>query len=145
MAQTIEQALATATLYSDDYLYRFVKLPINAVTAAAGVIAEAGNPFSALLFDKDELTLMIEDEDFEHFKKRLPGHVVSEIRYRLITFDVELEPTLIGFIAHISAALAEAQISIMPFAAYSRDHIFVSEADFERAMTILNALKTKAS
>ncbi len=142
MGQTIEEALQAATLYSDDYVYRFVKLPKNGITAAAGVIAEAGNPFSALLLDKDEITLMIEDEDFEQFKKRLLDHEVSEIGYRLITFDVELEPTLVGFMAHISSALAKAGISLMPFAAYSRDHIFVSEAHFEEAMTILEALKT---
>jgi len=142
MAQTVETALAAATLYSDDYLYRFVKLPVNGVTAAAGVIAQAGNPFSALLLDKDEITLMIEDEDFEEFKKRLLDHNVSDIRYRLITFDVELEPTLIGFMAHISTALAKANISIMPFAAFSRDHIFVNENDFERAIDILEQLKT---
>lgn len=145
MGQTIAEALQAATLYSDEYIYRFIKLPKNGITAAAGVIAQAGNPFSALLLDKDEITLMLEDEDFEQFKKRLIDHDVSEIGYRLITFDVELEPTLVGFMAHISTALAEAGISLMPFAAYSRDHIFVSEAQFEQAMTILEALKTKAS
>ena len=142
MGQTIAEALQAATLYSDDYIYRFIKLPKNGITAAAGVIAQAGNPFSALLLDKDEITLMIEDEDFEQFKKRLLEHEVSEIGYRLITFDVELEPTLVGFMAHISTALAEAGISLMPFAAYSRDHIFVSEDHFEQAMTILDSLKT---
>lgn len=143
MAQTIAEALQTAELYSDDYVYRFVKLPKNGIVAAAGVIAQAGNPFSALLLDKDEITLMIEDEDFEQFKKRLLDHEVGKVGYRLITFDVELEPTLVGFMAHISTALAGENISLMPFAAYSRDHIFVGEADFERAMTILEALKTK--
>lgn len=142
MVQTLEQALQDAVLYSDDYLYRFVKLPVNAITAAAGVVAQAGNPFSALLLDKDEVTLMIEDEDFEEFKKRLLDHEVSDVRYRLITFDIELEPTLIGFMAHISTALANANISLMPFAAYSRDHIFVNEVDFDKAITILENLKT---
>lgn len=142
MVQTVEQALQDAVLYNDDYLYRFVKLPVNAITAAAGVVAQAGNPFSALLLDKDEVTLMIEDEDFEEFKKRLLDHEVSDVRYRLITFDIELEPNLIGFMAHISTALANANISLMPFAAYSRDHIFVNEADFDKAITILEKLKT---
>lgn len=143
MGQAVEEALNAATLYSDDYVYRFVKLPVKGITAAAGVIAEAGNPFSALLFDKDEITLMIEDEDFEHYKKRLLGHEVSAIKYRLITFDIELEPTLVGFMAYISSALAEADISLMPFAAYSRDHIFVNVDDFDKAITILNELKMK--
>lgn len=144
MPQTLEEALQNAVLYSDDYIYRFVKLPVNAITAAAGVIAQAGNPFSALLLDKDEVTLMIEDEDFHEFKKRLLDHEVSEVRYRLITFDIELEPTLIGFMAQVSTALASQNISLMPFAAYSRDHIFVNEDDFDRAITILENLKTSS-
>ncbi|GAB5489944.1 MAG: hypothetical protein Phog2KO_01590 [Phototrophicaceae bacterium] len=142
MAQTVKQALKDAPLYSDDYIYRFVKLPINAITAAAGVIAQAGNPFSALLLDKDEVTLMIEDEDFDEFKKRLLDHEVSSVKYRLITFDLELEPTLVGFMAYVSTSLAEAGISLMPFAAYSRDHIFVNEDDFDKAIAILENLKT---
>lgn len=142
MVQTVKQALKDAPLYSDDYIYRFVKLPINAITAAAGVIAQAGNPFSALLLDKDEVTLMIEDEDFEQFKKRLIDHEISSVKYRLITFDLELEPTLVGFMAYVSTSLADAGISLMPFAAYSRDHIFVDQDDFDKAISILEDLKT---
>lgn len=142
MAQTLAQAFQDCTLYSDDYLYRFVTLPPNRIIAAAGVIAEANTPFSALLLDKDEVTLMIEEEDFEQYKKRLNGFEVSDVRYRLITFDVVLESNLVGFMAVVSNALAEANISLMPFAAYSRDHILVGEADYNRAVDVLNNLKT---
>lgn len=141
MSQSLEDAIKQAVLYSDDYRYRFVKLPANAITAAAGVVAEAGNPFTAMLVDKDEVTLMLEDEDFEHYKKRLLNHEVSETFYRLITFDIVLDSSLVGFIAKISLALAEAKISIMPFAAYSRDHIFVPQDDFEQAIAVLENLK----
>jgi len=141
MPQSLEDAIKEAVLYSDDYRYCFVKLPPNAITAAAGVVAEAGNPFMAMLVDKDEVTLMIEEEVFETFKKRLLDHEVSTTYYRLITFDIVLESSLIGFMAKISLTLAEAGISLMPFAAYSRDHIFVSEDDFENAISVLENLK----
>ena len=141
MAQTVDDVLAEAELYSDGYSYRFVKLPSNAITVAAGIVAEAGNPFMALLVDKDEVTLMIDDEDYQEFKNRLRDHEVSETSYRLITFDIVLEPTLVGLMARITQILAEANISVMPFAAYSRDHIFVGEADFDRAMEVLQQLK----
>lgn len=140
-AQTVADALQNAELYSDDYLYCFIRLPPNAVIAAASVVAEANNPFTALLVDKDEVTLMLEEEDYHEYQRRLLGAEVSETRYRLITFDVELEPTLVGFMAAISTALAEARISLMPFAAYTRDHIFVSVDDFEKALTILRRLQ----
>jgi hypothetical protein len=141
MAQTVDDVLANAELYSDGYSYRFVKLPPNAITVAAGIIAEAGNPFMALLADKDEVTLMLEDEDYQEYKNRLRNHEVSDTLYRLITFDIVLEPTLVGLMARITQVLAAAQISVMPFAAYSRDHIFVGEADFDRAIQVLQQLK----
>jgi hypothetical protein len=142
MAQTIQEALNAAVLYSDDYQYRFISLPPNAIVVAASVVAEAANPFIALLIDKDEVTLMLEEEDYQEYKKRFLGHKVSETRYRLITFDVELEATLLGFMAKISTALAAAQITIMPFAAFSRDHLFVQESDFDKAIAVLEGLKS---
>ena len=142
MPQTVAEALAKAELYSDEYTYRFVKLPPNAITVAASVVAETSNPFTALLVDKDEVTLMLDDKDFEAYKQRLLDHEVSAVVYRLITFDVVLEPTLIGFMAQVTQALAAAEISVMPFAAYSRDHIFVSESDFDKAMQVLQQLKS---
>lgn len=141
MPMTATQALAKATLYSDEQIYRFVTLPPNAVTAAAGIVAQAATPFMALLVDKDEVTLMLEDEDYHEYQKRMKDHQVSDIRYRLITFDLPLEPNLVGFMALVSAALAEASISIMPFAAYARDHIFVPEEQFEQALDVLRKLQ----
>jgi hypothetical protein len=142
MPRTVDEVLANAELYSDGYSYRFVKLPPNAITVAAAILAEAGNPFMALLADKDEVTLMLEDEDYQEYKNRLRNHEVSDTLYRLITFDIVLEPTLVGLMARITQVLADAQISVMPFAAYSRDHIFVSEADFDKAMQVLQQLKS---
>ena len=142
MAQTVESVLQTVALYSDNQLYSFVQLPLGALTAAAGVVAETGEPFAALLIDKDEVSLMIAATAWEDFQRRLPGAQVSPVTYRLLTIDLPLEPTLVGLMARISQTLADAQISILPFAACSRDHIFVPEIDFDRALAALNALKT---
>lgn len=141
MTQTVQQVLKDATLYSDSQSYRFVTLPPNAITVAAGIVAEASLPFCALLVDKDEVTLMLPDEVCDEFQNRLKFATMSDTIYRLITFDIVLESTLVGFMAHITAALADAKISVMPFAAYSRDHIFVSDADFDAAITTLQSLQ----
>ena len=141
MAQTIQQALSNATLYSDEIIYRFVKLPSNAITVASGIIAEAGSPFCAMIVDKDEVTLMLPEEVCDSFPSRLKFATISDIQYRLITFDVILEPTLIGFMAHITKALGESNISVMPYAAFSRDHIFIAETDFDKALSTLKSLQ----
>lgn len=142
MTQTVEQVLKDATLYTDGQLYLVVKLPPAAITAAAGIFAEIGEPFGAVIADKDEVTLTLPADALPDFAKRLPGHVASAEPYRLITFDLELEPTLTGFMAAVSAALAAAGVSILPLAAFSRDHILVPAAQFEAALAALQKLKS---
>lgn len=141
MAQTVQQALQQARLYSDDVQYRLVHLPPNGITAAAGIIAEIGEPFAALIADKDEVTLVIPADAIEDFVSRLRNQQVSESAYRLITFDVELEPTLVGFMACIADALAAAQVPILTFAAFSRDHLLVPVDRFDTALAALQKLQ----
>jgi hypothetical protein len=143
MPQTVEQALAAAAFYSDNIDYSLIKLPARGITAAAGVVAEIGEPFTALIADKDEVTLLIPAEGVEEFAHRLHNCEVSAITYRLITLDVELDPQLAGFIARISAALAAAGISILPYAAYTRDHLFVPADQFDNALAALKQLQTR--
>jgi hypothetical protein len=110
--------------------------------------------FVALLLDKDEVTVMIPSDTYDQCSSSTTtttssttttvltsdNHQVGTFSYRLITFDVVLEPTLVGFMAYITKALAQAQISVLPFAAYSRDHIFVQEADLDQALRVLEGL-----
>jgi hypothetical protein len=144
MPQTVKLALSAASFYSDGQPYAFARLPAAAIMAAAGVVAEIGEPFCTLIIDKDEVTLMIPAEAWDDFAKRLPGSTLSPQRYRLITIDVALEPDLVGFMAHISQALAEAGVSILPFAAYTRDHLFVTEENFNLAITTLEKLRANS-
>lgn len=140
---TVSQILSQATFYSDGQDYVLLKLHPRGIILAAGIIAEIAHPFSALIADKDEVTLLIANQYVEEFQDRLRDYQAGAI-YRLITIDVELEPSLTGFIAHISAALAKASIPILPFAAYSRDHLFVPAEQFERAIATLEKLKSEA-
>ena len=104
-------------------------------------IAEIGEPFGAMIVDKDEVTLVIPADAVADFSKRLREHRLSDTSYRLITFDIELEATLTGFMARISQALADAGIPILPFAAFSRDHLLVPSAHFDTALSALKALQ----
>ena len=141
MPQTVDQALKNAQLYTDQLEYSLVHLPPNAIMVAAGVIAEIGEPFGAMIVDKDEVTLVIPADAVADFSKRLREHRLSDTSYRLITFDIELEATLTGFMARISQALADAGIPILPFAAFSRDHLLVPSAHFDTAWSALKALQ----
>ena len=141
MSHSVDDVLRGASLYSDGQLYRILKLPPNAITLAAGLVAEIGLPYCALIVDKDEVSLMIPDGAQSVYSARLREARVSEREYRLITLEAVLEPELVGLIARIAQALASAGIPILTFAAYSRDHIFVSNDNFDRAILTLQTLQ----
>ena len=68
------------------------------------------------------------------------------IDYRLFTFDdVVLDPSLVGFMAVITKVLSDGNISVLPYAAYSTDHIFVAQKDYHKAKQILEGLSTSLS
>ena len=143
MTVSAKELLAAIPLYTDGQLYRVLHLPPSAAMAAAGVLAQMREPFSALIVDKDEVTLVIAEDLLEEYARRLKEREVSE-PYRLITFDGALEPTLIGFIAAISKALADAGVPILPLAAFQRDHILVPAAQFEAAWSALQTLQQRS-
>jgi hypothetical protein len=137
----VEQAIAQVKLFTDDKPYILVKLPANAITPAASVIAELGEPFSTIIVDKDEVTLIIPADAWNVFTARLLGASVSPMEYRLITFDITLNLELVGFMARLSRVLAEAGVPIMVYAAYSRDHLLIPAEHFEKAWATLERLK----
>ena len=141
MNPTAHKALAEAALYSDGVEYKLVKLAPNAITLAAGIVAEAGCPFASMIADKDEVSLILPADACQAFERRLRLAEISDMSYRLLTFDVILEPNLVGFLALISQSLADANVPVLAFAAYSRDHIFVPASRFGDAYAAIESLR----
>ncbi|MBK8134358.1 MAG: ACT domain-containing protein [Anaerolineae bacterium] len=144
MITTTREALRLTKLAPDTEIYRLVQLPKNAITLAAGVLAEVGSPFTALIIDKDEVTLVLPHEAIEEFSGRLRDATLDASNYRLITFDAVLPAGLVGYMAAISAAVARVGVSIIPLGAFSRDHILVRESQFDAAMDALQSMISEA-
>ncbi|MBN1285356.1 MAG: ACT domain-containing protein [Anaerolineae bacterium] len=142
----VSQALAEAALYTDGQEYTVIHLPLAAITAAAGVLAEIGEAFSVVIADKDEVTLILAREIWDDFKQaRLPERQVAPEPFRLVTFDLPLTMDLVGFMAAVSGALAEAGVPLLAFSAYARDHLLVPAAQFDTAWAALKTLKALQS
>lgn len=60
--------------------------------------------------------------------------------WRMITFDMVLPLSLVGFFAAISGALAEAGVNIFTVSAYTTDHVFVKNQKLETAIKSLEKL-----
>lgn len=132
------QAFSKATLYTDQTIYVLLHLPAPAITVAAGLLAEIGTPFSALIVDKDEVTLVLPRADWEDFASRI-SDVRSGPDYRLITFDIPMDLEIVGFMALISDILAQANIPIMAFSSFERDHLLIPADRFQAAWDALHA------
>lgn len=144
MPQTANDAIKAATFITDEQPYRLIKLPARAISAAAGVVASIGEPFCVLIADQHEVSLVLPDEAVSGFAARLPDYEIGEV-YRLITVDAVLSPDLIGLMARLSTALANAEVGVFPYAAYTRDHILVPAAQLDRALEALRALQASIS
>jgi hypothetical protein len=60
--------------------------------------------------------------------------------WRMITFDMVLPLSLVGFFAAVSGALAEAGVNIFAVSAYTTDHVFVKHQKLETAVKALEML-----
>ncbi len=106
----------------------------SAAQALAAWGTEAG--LAALIRDKDETSLLVARSVWEHSPLARKAWSVSPI-YRLITLDIPLDFSVVGYLAVWTTVLAEAGISILTLSAFSRDHLFVPAADFDRAWALL--------
>jgi hypothetical protein len=86
--------------------------------------------------DKFEVTLLLDEMDFGTIR-----HAIREARregnFRLLTFDIELDFTVVGFLAEVTRILAGAGISIVALSAFSRDHLLIKQDDLALALKIL--------
>ena len=86
--------------------------------------------------DKWEVTLLLDEVDFGTIRYQIRD-AKTVGNYRLLSFDVELDFAVIGFLAEVARILAEAEISIVALSAFSRDHVLIKQADLPKALKVL--------
>lgn len=105
----------------------------------AGSLLDSTTPFSSVTLDHSEVSLVLRSEEWASLSHRFPG-ASTEGPYRLITFDIVLDLSLVGFLSVVSALLAENGVSIYALSTYLRDHILVRKEDAGKAVELLNGL-----
>jgi len=113
---------------------RFIVASIPLDQYAAVVSSLAGiTGFVQMTLDKQEITLIVPEEVWERLAPNFPG-AAAEGKRRMIRFDTVLDFSVVGFIAEISNALADADISILILSTYSTDSVLVHELRFDDAV-----------
>jgi hypothetical protein len=119
-------------LYLPETRFVIASLPLDAYRDVLISIAEMTD-FVSLTRDKDEVSLISSEEEWAKIADRFPVAQVQTGR-RMIAFDTILDFAVVGFIAEISRALAEAGISILNTSTYRTDLVFVHESRFDAAV-----------
>ena len=86
--------------------------------------------------DKWEVTLLFDEIDFGTIRHAVRD-AKTEGNFRMLSFNVELEFNVVGFLAEVTRILAEAEISIVALSAFSRDHILVRQMDLPKTLKVL--------
>ncbi len=60
--------------------------------------------------------------------------------WRMITFDMVLPLSLVGFFAAVAGALADAGVNLFAISAYTTDHVFVKNAKLATAVGALEKM-----
>lgn len=91
----------------------------------------------AMFRENEGTTLVLQKETAE--KAGLEGSVPQT----LITLEVHSSLESVGLTAAVTAALAEAGISVNVFAGFYHDHLFVPSSKAEQAMSVLKGLSAR--
>lgn len=95
----------------------------------------ADAPFM-ILRDAHEVTLVIEEEDWRRIRHALRDAQV-EANYRLVTLDIELPWSTVGYFARVTEILAAAGVSVGALSSFSRDHLLIKQDDLGIALRVL--------
>jgi len=86
--------------------------------------------------DNWEVTLLVDEIDFKTIRHAIRD-AKTQGNFRLLTFNIELDFNVVGFLAEVSKILAEAGISIVALSAFSRDHLLIKQEDLPKALKVL--------
>jgi hypothetical protein len=96
-------------------------------------------PFNSVTYDYSEVSLVIRASEWAINESRFREARV-EGPYTLITFDIALDLSLVGYLSVVSSLLAQNGVSIYALSTYLRDHILVKKEDSEKAVEALTRL-----
>ena len=97
----------------------------------------------ANITDKDEITVIIDQDKVENIYDSRTGHQIleeAEKNWKILTLDVVFPLDTVGILAKISGVVFVHGISIMAISAYSRDHFLIKEKDMVTTVTALESL-----
>ena len=111
-------------------LYAICRLPADSPPPAW---AAGGRPFVSVTRTADELSITCP-------QTLVPPDVQHESGWRVLKLEGPFDLSLIGILAPIATALAQAQVNIFVISTYDTDYVLVKEARLDEAVRAIEAL-----
>jgi hypothetical protein len=89
-----------------------------------------------IMRDAHEVTMVIEEDDWRRIRHAVRD-ARSEAGYRLVTLDIQLPWTTVGYLARVTEILAAENISVGALSSFSRDHLLIKQQDLGKALRVL--------
>ena len=102
-------------------------------------LALLGRAPSQVIREAEGTTLLIHEDAVDGVLSRHSG-VKLERSLVWIRFSASMDWELVGFLAYVTKALADAGVPVGCVCSFDRDHLFVAEAYYKRTAEVLNAL-----
>ena len=107
------------------------------------LLSRVTSPFIQFTIEPGRLTLVLPEQDWREFRPAFPRARIQK-PYRIISFEANLPDNLIGFLAAVTGALADAGVPLLAICGYSKDHVMVREEDVTKALAAIEGLVERA-
>ncbi len=102
-------------------------------------LALLGRAPAQIVREPEGTTLLVHEDAVEGVLERHSGAKL-ERSLAWIRFSAAMDWELVGFLAHVTGALAEAGVPVGCVCSFDRDHLFVAEVHLARAVEVLKGL-----
>lgn len=119
--------------------YWLISVAPEQLTLAAQTLRQVTSSFAALVLERDEVSLTLPEEAWQKCSAQFVNAKVAG-PYCALTFDLNIELSVSGYLLPAAERLAEAGISIVPQCAFLKDHLLLQEEDTVRAMAIMQQM-----
>jgi len=135
----VKEILSRTEIQLDTEEYVIVSLSLDQEEKARQIL-NGLLPFSSITYDYKEVSIVAKSSEWNRVSKKFYTYEIAG-PYKLITFNIVLDLSIVGFMALISKKLADAGVSIYAISTYFRDHILVKSEDAENAIRVLENMK----
>ncbi len=130
--------LAQTRVRVDPRTFVIVSVPVRFESTLRQAIAEVHAPLFVQI-GADELTAVLATDEWTRVRRVFPG-ATEEAGYRMITLEVRLDWQVIGYLAAVTRALADAGVPVGVLSSFHYDHLLVRDDLLGKAEAALQHL-----